>query len=197
MLEVEIKILEIDEKKLTDKLEEMWAEKTFEWVIHDVYYDFPEGEELKMENNKRMFRIRKKWEEHIYTIKRKRKWMWKEQWAAIKDEHETPISNIESFSKVIEKYWMTKTREKIKHRTSFAFKWAEFDIDKYEEIPAFLEIEEKSREHIDAWLKILKLEDHELLIGWSRSLFKHYWKEYLDFDWKDETTQDESSKKKK
>ena len=186
MLEVEIKILDIDVEKLTQQLEEMWAKKTFEWVIHDVYYDFPKGSKLKMEKNKRMFRLRKKWEEHIYTIKRKRKSLWNQQWAAIKDEHETPITNIDSFSKVIEKYGMTKTREKVKHRVSYAFKWGEFDIDTYDEIPAFLEIEEKSREHIDAWIKILKLEDKEILIGGSRKLFKQYWIKYLDFDWENE-----------
>jgi len=49
MLEVEIKILDIDVEKLTQQLEEMWAKKTFEWVIHDVYYDFPKGSKLKME----------------------------------------------------------------------------------------------------------------------------------------------------
>ena len=185
MLEVEIKILNIDTKTVIKQLETWWAEKTFEGEIHDVYYDFPDGKDLKMEQNNRMFRVRKKWEEHIYTIKRKRKQMWKEEWAAIKDEHETPISNVESFQKVLLKYGLTKTREKIKHRTSYAYKGAEFDIDIYDEIPAFLEIEEVSRKHIDAWIKLLKLEEHEVLIGGSRKLFKHYWMEYLNFDWEE------------
>jgi inorganic triphosphatase YgiF len=38
-----------------------------------VYYDFPDELEHKMEANGRMFRLRKKGEEHIYTIKNKRK----------------------------------------------------------------------------------------------------------------------------
>ncbi len=185
MLEIEIKILEVDERKLKKRLKELGAKKTFEGVIHDVYYDFPEGSKLKMENNNRMFRIRKKWEEHIYTIKRKRKALWKEQWAAIKDEHETPISNIESFQKVLEKYGMAKTREKIKHRTSYALAWAEFDIDVYDDIPAFLEIEEESRDNIAFWIRKLWLWKNDLLIGGSRKIFKHYWVKYLDFDWKE------------
>jgi len=186
MLEKEIKILEINEEKLKKDLEELWAKKTFEWIIHDVYYDFPDWEELKMEKNKRMFRIRTKWEEHIYTIKRKRKKMWEQEWAIIKDEHETPITNIESFSKVLEKYGMTKTREKKKHRISYALAWAEFDIDTYEEIPTFLEIEESSRENINFWMRKLNLENHDILLWGSRKIFKHYWVKYLDFDWKEE-----------
>jgi adenylate cyclase class IV len=60
MLEKEIKILEINEKELYANLEKLGAKKTFEGIIHDVYYDFPEGDKLKMEANNRIFRIRTK-----------------------------------------------------------------------------------------------------------------------------------------
>lgn len=186
MLEKEIKILEIDTKKLCSDLEELGAKITFEWIIHDVYYDFTESNELKMEKNGRIFRIRTKWEEHIYTIKRKRKEMWAEEGAVIKDEHETKITNVESFAKVLERYWMTKTREKKKHRISYALAWAEFDIDTYEEIPTFLEIEETSRDNINFWMRKLDLENHDILLWGSRKIFKHYWIKYLNFNWKEE-----------
>jgi predicted adenylyl cyclase CyaB len=58
-----------------------------------------------------------------------------------KDEHETPVSNIESFAKVLEKYGMEKIREKKKHRVSYKLEHMEFDFDIYEGIPEFLEIE--------------------------------------------------------
>jgi len=38
-----------------------------------VYYDFPLNPSNKLEANGRMFRLRQKGEEHIYTIKNKRK----------------------------------------------------------------------------------------------------------------------------
>lgn len=186
MLEKEIKILEIDTEKLFSDLEILWAKKTFDWIIHDVYYDFPDWKKLKMEKNKRMFRIRTKWEEHIYTIKRKRTKMWEDEWAIIKDEHETSITNIDSFQRVLDKYGMTKTREKKKHRVSYALAGADFDIDTYEEIPTFLEIEETSRDNIDLWIKKLNLKNNEILLWGSRTIFKHYWVKYLDFDWKAE-----------
>ena len=50
---------------------------------------------------------------------------------------------------------MVKTREKIKHRISYNLNGAEFDIDKYEKIPALLEIEETSQANIDAWIEKL------------------------------------------
>ena len=187
MLEKEIKILDIDVPELEKRLIKLGAKKTFEGEIHDVYYDFPDTDDnLKMENNNRMFRVRKRWEEHIYTIKRKRKEFRKEEWVIAKDEHETPITNVESFAKVLEKYGMKKTREKIKHRISYNLDGAEFDIDVYKSIPAFVEIEETSRSNIDEWIKKLWLEDHEILLWGSRKIFAHYWVEYLNFDWKKE-----------
>jgi len=85
-----------------------------------------------MEANGRMFRLRQKGEEHIYTIKNKRKEIAKQEGVVAKDEHETPISNIESFAKVLEKYGMQKIREKKKHRVSYTLENMEFDFDVYE-----------------------------------------------------------------
>ena len=182
MLEKEVKVLEIDVDKVCKTLEDLWWKRTFDGEIHDVYYDFPWWEKNKMEDNKRMFRVRKKWEEHIYTIKRKRSKIWKDEWVTAKDEHETEITDVESFSKVLEKYGMKKIREKIKHRISYNVDWTEFDIDKYENIPAVLEIEDTSWENIQDWIKKLWLDSHEQMIGWSRKIFKHYGIPYLNFE---------------
>jgi adenylate cyclase class IV len=73
MLEKEIKILEIDKQAVIDTLVSLGAEKTFGGIVHDVYYDFPDDDTHKMEANNRMFRLRQKGQEHIYTIKRTRK----------------------------------------------------------------------------------------------------------------------------
>jgi len=169
MLEKEIKILEINREEIVEKLLEMGAEKTFEGFIHDVYYDFPDdAPKNKMDANGRMFRLRKKWEEHIYTIKNKRKEVKKAEWVVAKDEHETPISNIESFAKVLEKYGMEKIREKKKHRVSYKLDGMEFDFDLYEWIPELLEIEWPDGETIQTWVSKLGLENYEQMLGWSR-----------------------------
>lgn len=116
MLEKEIKILDIDKEKTIEKLEKLWAQKTFEWFIHDIYYDFLDWKKQKMDENKRLFRVRKKWDLHLYTIKRKRNKneYLGEDWLKVADEFETEITDVESFSAVLEKYWMTKIREKKK-----------------------------------------------------------------------------------
>ena len=179
MLEKEIKILEINVDEICKKLEEYGAEKTFDGVIHDVYYDFPNDDKKdKLHANNRMFRVRKKWETHLYTIKNKRFDVEEEEDVIAKDEHEMEISDVESFSAVLEKYGMVKTREKIKHRVSYQLVGAEFDIDKYENIPALLEIEEESELNIDFWLRKLDLAEKEVFLWGSKKLFKHYGIEY-------------------
>lgn len=182
MLEKEIKILDIDIEQTVKKLENLWAKKTFEWYIHDIYYDFQEWENQKMDENKRLFRVRKKWDLHLYTIKRKRhKLEWWEKSLKVADEAEYPITDVESFTSVLEKYWMKKIREKKKYRISFKFWDIEFDIDKYDNIPALLEIEAKSKKEIFWILKFLWFENNVRKKFGSRKLYKHYGKKYLYF----------------
>ena len=179
MLEKEIKILDIDKEKIIEELISMWAKKTFDWWIHDIYYDFPWE---TIDENKRIFRVRKKWEEHLYTIKRKRKKKseWWEKKLKVADEHEMIITDIDSFKNVLEKYWLKEIREKKKHRISYFLEWLEFDIDKYEDIPCLLEIEANTNQEIKDMIKKLWLEKHMAKKFWSRWLFEYYWKEYLN-----------------
>lgn len=182
MLEKEIKILEIDVVWVKNKLIELWAVKTFEGFIHDIYYDFPDSDDNKLEANKRMFRIRKRGEEHIYTIKRKRNKIKKKEQVQAKDEHETKITDIESFSKVLEKYGMSKIREKKKFRISYRLEGVEFDIDNYEGIPDFLEIEWPDGDTIQEWVEKLWLSNYKQLLWGSRKLFKYYGIPYIYHD---------------
>jgi len=187
MLEKEVKILEINVLEIQNQLESFWAIITFEGYIHDIYYDFKDEDTsvLKMEANQRLFRVRKKWEVHMYTIKRKRekKFEWWEKWLKIADEWEREITNVDSFKKVLEKYGMKEIREKKKYRVSYALEWCEFDIDNYllwddKNIPPLLEIEAKTFQDINYWIDKLGLENHKRKTWWSRKLFEHYWVEY-------------------
>ena len=171
-MEKEIKILEIDKDEIIQKLEELWATKTFEGFIHDIYYDYP-GQKMDLEG--RTFRVRKKWEEHLYTIKKK------EKSASMKvaHEHEMSITDVESFTRVLEKYGLEKSREKKKYRFSYSFgNDIHFDLDIYDEIPTLLEIEWPSYLKIKLWIEKLGLWKHLQKKFGSRGLFKYYGKEY-------------------
>jgi predicted adenylyl cyclase CyaB len=180
MLEKEIKILEINKEEVVKKLLSLWAIQTFEWFIHDVYYDFLNWDDKKMESNSRFFRIRQRGEIYLYTIKRRRIKVeeWGEKWLKIADEWENPITNVENFKNVLEKYWMKSVREKKKHRTSFKLWEVEFDIDEYDSIPPLLEIEAKTREEIKKYIKLLWLEKNKQKTFGSRWLYKYYGLDY-------------------
>jgi predicted adenylyl cyclase CyaB len=184
MLEKEVKILEIDKNEVIKKLISLWATQTFEWFVHDTYYDFVGKIGWKMETNKRIFRVRQKWENHLYTIKRKRIEAneWWEKWVKIADEWEKPITNIESFKNVLEKYGMKKIREKKKYRTSLSLWNLEFDVDEYDSIPTLLEIEAKDKKEIQEAIKLLWLENHKQKTFGSRWLYEYYGKEYQNFE---------------
>ena len=183
MLEKEIKILDIDKEKVIKRLINLWAEKTYEWLVHDIYYDFLEWEKKKMQENDRLFRIRSKWDVYLYTIKRKRvlEEDWWEKWVKVADEWENLITNVESFKNVLEKYWMHKVREKKKFRVSFRLWEVEFDLDEYEWIPPLLEIEAKTKKEINKYIKELKLSKNVQKTFGSRWLFKYYWMDYVNF----------------
>jgi len=116
MFEKEIKILEIDKDELVTKLKDFWAVIIFDDMIHDVYYDYPEW---KIDEEKRSFRIRKKWNCFLYTIKKKEK----STNIKICQEKELEVTNVEWFKKTLEKYGLIKSREKQKHRTSYEIDW--------------------------------------------------------------------------
>ncbi|NVP17511.1 CYTH domain-containing protein [Candidatus Gracilibacteria bacterium] len=180
MLEKEIKILEINKEEVINKLEALGAVKSFDGFIHDIYYDFIDGDCNKLQDNKRLFRVRQKGEVHLYTIKRKRNKICEggEKGLKVADEGENTITDVDSFKKVLEKYGMTQTREKKKHRTSYKLNEVEFDIDEYDSIPPLLEIEAKTKKEIKQYIKELGLENHIQKDFGSRKLFEYYGLDY-------------------
>lgn len=182
MVEKELKILEIDTQSVEKKLLELWAMKHFEGIIHDVYYDFPHAKWEKLGRSSRLFRLRNKWGEHMYTIKKKRNSKTRKKKLQIKYEAEHPIQNTSSFIRVLEKYGMKKTREKVKFRISYLLWELEFDIDRYDGIPDLLEIEAMKKKDIMNYIEILGLQKNPTLRGGSRKLFEYYGVPYIYFD---------------
>lgn len=180
MLEKEIKILNIDKANVIHRLEKLWAKKVFDGYIHDIYYDFVDGKSCKMDENNRLFRIRKKGNSYIYTIKRKRtkNCDFSVRGLKVADEAEREISNLEGFQRVLEKYGMQKTREKKKYRISYSYKGLEFDIDDYKGIPTLIELESDSKKSIKKYIKKLWLKNYIKKTFGSRWLYKFYGKKY-------------------
>lgn len=189
--EKEIKILDVNSKKLWNKLLNLWAKKIFEGRIIDTYFD-TENKDLKNWTsnwwNKSSIRIRYKtnlWEQswkYYCTIKRRDK---QSKESLLRDcyEEEFEIFNPIIFYKLLLKFGLKEYKLKVKNRVWYSLdnKKIKFDFDRYENIPELLEIEAENSKEALNYIKKLGLEDKDTLNWGSSSLFKHYWLEIKKF----------------
>lgn len=190
-VEEEVKVLNINRIALLNKLTELWIEKVFEWVVEDVYYDYPEGQESleRVGGIKSTFRIRKRIEDwknskYFYTIKRKltaeeesefiESWVLQEKIVDTRRcfEKELEIKDFDLFQKVIESFGLVEVRNKRKERVSFATHGIKFDFDSYAWYHDMLEIEANDNLLIPYWLRSLWLLEHKRLVGGTRSFME-------------------------
>lgn len=174
MLEKEIKILEVNTLEVVNKLLDLWAIKTFEWHIKDVYFDFHNQVENKRQEAEKIFRLRQKGDKNVYTVKHKKYQDIQSENVMVKEEVETQVGDFDDFSKMLEMQWLIAIRKKEKYRTSYILGDTVFDFDTYNGIPTILEIEGESGDKIYDWIKKLLLHEKEHLVWGSRMLFDRY-----------------------
>ncbi|OGI58298.1 hypothetical protein A3C60_02195 [Candidatus Nomurabacteria bacterium RIFCSPHIGHO2_02_FULL_37_45] len=95
------------------------------------------------------------------------------------DEINLNISDALTLGKLFENIGMENYAHQEKDRISFILKDWNFDLDQYPGMPAYLEIEGKSHEHVQEAIKLLNLENHKSIGEGERVLIK---KEYR-LDW--------------
>ena len=134
MKEIEVKILEIDVGEIEKKLKKLGAEKVFEGEVVSIYFDFSDK---LLEKEGKILRLRQKGDKVILTYKE----LISQDEAKIMDEYELEVDNFESMKRIFEGIGLLPLYEFNKHRTTYKLNNTNFEIDKYPEIPAFLEIE--------------------------------------------------------
>ena len=134
MKEIEVKILEINVEEIEKKIKKMEAEKVFEGQVVSVYFDFSDK---LLEKEGKILRLRQKGGKVILTYKE----LISQDEAKIMDEYELEVDNFESMKRIFEGIGLLPLYEFNKHRTTYKLNNTNFEIDKYPEIPAFLEIE--------------------------------------------------------
>lgn len=186
-IEEEVKLINIDKKKIIKKLKEKWAKLVFSGEVEDTYFDYPDGQRKLQESwwMKSTFRIRKRTHddgrvEHFYTIKRKlspeeeaaliESWQLEPQEIKTRRCHEKEliIKDFEKFKKKIKALGLVEVRKKIKKRESYIFPdkdGIKFDFDSYEGYNDILELEGNSN-------SIIKevIEDKDLELAWYERL---------------------------
>lgn len=139
MKEIEIKILEIDESEIRKKLASFGAEKIFEGEIEARY--------LSSENTRKngeTLRVRKVGEKVELCFKGKRE----NSIFKIKEEIEVITDHFDNTLKIFERLGFKKSSESKKKRESYKLGRTKFEIDTYQGIPTFLEIEAPTEKEV-------------------------------------------------
>lgn len=173
--EVEKKILNIDIESLLNKLNNLWAEKTFDGKVDDNRYDF---DSMEFKNNWILLRVRKTNKWNYITFKKQvdsnKKF---NKWCSINNEFEMEINNVEKTVNSILNLWLKEMKWKkyTKYRISYELEWIHFDFDKYDGIPWLLEIESNNEENVNKWIKKLWLIEYDSVKFWYKKLKQLYW----------------------
>lgn len=152
--EIETKVLDIDVKDIRQKLTSLGAQKIQETKLIVDWYRLAGIQE---EQDPWFLRIRSNSEgKHEVT------WKAKSEILGTARKHKEInflTQDPEKLSDLFEELGLEKYAHQEKERTSFIYKDWQFDIDQYPGMPAYLEVEGQSEEHIKEAMVLLGLEN--------------------------------------
>ncbi len=167
MKEIEVKILEVNVPTLISRLELERAQKTFEGEVHTVHYDTLDK---KLDQTDRTLRLRKMGDQTTLTLKKKLF----QQGVKAMDEYEVEIADFVVMETILLEFGFAAGREVRKKRVSYALTDVHFDLDTYQGIPPFLEIEAQSAAVVETWVERLGYTMVDAKPWSTKDLFKHY-----------------------
>jgi adenylate cyclase class 2 len=166
--EIETKVLDIDVNNIKHKLEELGAKKIQETRLVVDWFrikGITEGEDPWF------LRIRSyDGKKHEVTWKAKSDIL-----GSVRKHKEINflIQEPEKLADLFEELNLEKYAHQEKDRVSYVLKDWQFDIDQYPKMPAYMEIEGSSEEHIQEALKLLKLEQNRTSAEGERKLIQN------------------------
>jgi adenylate cyclase class 2 len=174
--EIETKVLDIDSDKVKENLASLGAEKKQETRLIVDWYRLKGITEGK---DPWFLRIRSD-----SSGKHEVTWKAKSDILGTARRHKEINFNIQDpgkLSDLFEEIGLEKYAHQEKDRTSFALKDWSFDIDRYPNMPAYLEIEGTSENHVKEAIKLLGLESKPTWAKGERILIQDTYK----LDWYD------------
>ena len=174
MHEIETKILEINKDFIIQKLTELGAVKIKDTRLTVDWY----CTEKALESSHPWYlRVRS-------TSDGKNEMTWKSLETFIGNTRQSKEMNIDisDFKKaklILESIGLIHYAHQEKDRISFTYKDWSFDLDQYPKMPAYLEIEGTSEEHVGEAIKLLNLENYEAISQGETKLIR----EKYGLDW--------------
>jgi len=172
--EIETKVLDIEISDILSALAKLPAEKILETRLYVNWY---RHKGVKSGEDPWFLRIRSNGEgNHEVT------WKAKSDILGTARKHKEinfKISEPEKLANLFEELGLEAYAYQEKDRTSFVYKNWRFDLDKYPKMPAFLEIEGKSENHVKKAMKLLGVENSPTWAEGERLLVEKVYK----LDW--------------
>lgn len=164
--EIETKVLDIDSAEIQKKLAELGAEKISETRLSVDWY----GSEVAKGQEPWFLRIRSN-SEGVHQVT----WKAKSDIQGTTRKHKEINFNIgepEQLADLFEELGYRKYAHQEKDRTTYSLKEWTFDIDQYPGMPALIEIEGNSEEHVKEAIQMLDLESHKTWANGERILIE-------------------------
>ena len=171
MEEIEVKIIDIDRRKVEERLIALGAKKTFDGEMYAIYYDFSDKRLGKAQD---LLRLRKEGDASLIVFK---KFVPNED-AKVRREYEVSISDFDAMRSILEELGLSPWLMMRKHRVTYRFQNAHIDLDKYYDnydfIPDFLEIEASDIETIYYYAQLLGFRRDDCKPWTALDLAEHY-----------------------
>lgn len=161
MQEYEIKFLEINPAEIIKKLDLLWAEREYDTVIEADFFIDEKGNKV---------RLRKSETGNTLTYKIRNL----ESWILHNDEYEVMFSDYATMCRIFLALGFVRYGHSKKHRIQYVLAWTHYDIDTYEGIPTYLEIEWQSVEAVQSAIQKLDLRLEEGIALNERDLRARY-----------------------
>jgi len=171
MKELEVKILEVNRKKVEETLAGLGATKVFDGEIQTMFFDFKDASIGKAKN---VLRLRKEQDKTELTYKK----VHMSETAKLADEYSVDVSDPQTMKKILENLGLSLTECMQKHRVSYTLDHTRFDIDcyvgNYDYIPELLEIESENIDLIHKYASLLDFKAEDCLPWSTAELIRHY-----------------------
>lgn len=172
--EIETKVLEINTTAVRKRLDDLGAQKIQDTrLVVDWYRLAGIGEE----ENPWFLRIRTRSDGSSEVT-----WKARSDFKGVACRHKEinfSVEHPEELGDLFEEIGLEKYAHQEKDRTSWTYKDWRFDLDQYPDMPAFIEIEGISEEHVEEGMQLLEIQGHKTWAEGERTLIQNIYK----LDW--------------
>lgn len=172
--EIELKFLDIDKDAMIKKIEALGAEKKYDEVLEG--YKIIGGDCTLNDSTKDELRVRKIGDKIFLTFKGPRQ----DSNMTIREELEVEVSDMETTKKIMERLGFATVKLATKRRIHYELGETHFEIELFDFIPPYLEIETHTTEAMEKACKQLTLDIREGKIGMISEIYPDLFKKVAD-----------------